>query len=215
MVSNLLMLFAAQCSDSSFLGFLEPWYAYLPRDAKCGIDSTKFVVLGPNSSIPLILLAIVDDLLRLAGLLAVVFVVYAGVRFIASQGSPDEVAKARTGILYALGGLATSILAVTFVTFLAAALGGTNGGKNIGRLDLTSLPNLAGTNVVQTLLSITFGVIGAVSVLIMVIGGIKYVLSQGDPKATAIAKSTIIYALVGLIVVIVAQSIVSLVVHLV
>lgn len=214
MVNSLLTLFAAQCSDSSFLGFLEPWYAYLPRDAKCGIDSTKFVVLGPNSSIPLILLAVVDDLLRIAGLLAVVFIIYAGVRFITSQGSPDETAKARTGVIYALGGLAASLIAITFVTFLASTLGGTNGGQG-AHLDLRLLPDLTGTNVIQTLLNLAFGVIGAVSVLIMVIGGVKYVTSQGDPQATARAKSTIIYALIGLVVVIVAQSIVSLVVHLV
>lgn len=213
MVSSLLTLFGAACNSNLFLGFLLPWYYYLPLDGSCNIDSEKFVVLGANSGLPLILLAIVDDLLRLAGLLAVIFVIYAGTRFITSQGSPDESAKARTGVIYALGGLAAAVISIAFVSFIATSLGGSAGDSG-QHLVLSPLPNLAGTNVIQTLLSIALGIIGAVSVLIMVIGGIKYVLSQGDPQATARAKNTVIYALIGLIVVILAQSIVSLVVHL-
>lgn len=213
MASSILALFAVTNCKGTFFGFLIPWYQYLPVDGSCNIDSNKFVVLGPNSSIPLILLAVVDDLLRIVGLLAVVFVMYAGVRFITSQGSPDESAKARTGIIYALGGLAASVIAVSFVSFIATSLGGAKGGKG-AHLDLSLLPDLTGTDPIATLLGIALVVIGSVAVLIMVIGGMKYVLSQGDPQATARAKSTIIYALVGLIVVIIAQSIVSLVAHL-
>src|SRR5690348_15915500 len=79
----------------TFLGLL-PWNWYLDADPtkQCAIQN--FTVFGSQSSITLILLAIVDDIFRILGLLAVIFVIYAGVKFILSSGQPDESAKART-----------------------------------------------------------------------------------------------------------------------
>jgi hypothetical protein len=54
-----------------------------------------------------------------------------------------------------------------------------------------------------------FGIFGAVAFLFIVIGGFRYVISSGDPKNTAKAKNTIIYALVGLVITISADAIVN------
>ena len=54
--------------------------------------------------------------------------------------------------------------------------------------------------------------VGAISVIMIVIGGLRYVLSSGDSKAAADAKNTILYAVVGLVVAIAAYAIVSFVV---
>jgi hypothetical protein len=51
---------------------------------------------------------------------------------------------------------------------------------------------------------------GAVAVIFIVLGGIKYSTSGGDPGETKKAKETIIYALVGLVMVILSFSIVNL-----
>ena len=51
-------------------------------------------------------------------------------------------------------------------------------------------------------------IVGVVSVVMIIVGGFKFVTSGGDPAATKSAKNTILYAVVGLIVVAVAQSIV-------
>ena len=67
--------------------------------------------------------------------------------------------------------------------------------------------------IIPTVLSIVFGIIGVLAFLIIVIAGMNYAFSQGDPKGTAKAKSAIIYALVGLIIAILAQSIVSFAVN--
>jgi len=50
----------------------------------------------------------------------------------------------------------------------------------------------------------------AVAVVFIVLGGMKYSTSQGEPGETKKAKETIIYALVGLVVVMLAFSIVNL-----
>ena len=53
--------------------------------------------------------------------------------------------------------------------------------------------------------------IGAISILMVVIGGLRYVLSAGDPKATAAAKDTILYAVVGLVLALSAYGIIHFV----
>jgi hypothetical protein len=57
-----------------------------------------------------------------------------------------------------------------------------------------------------------FIVAGAVAVLIMVIGGIRYITSTGDSKRIQAAKDTILYAIMGLVVVILARAIVGFVI---
>jgi hypothetical protein len=54
--------------------------------------------------------------------------------------------------------------------------------------------------------------VGAISVIMIIIGGLRYVTSNGDAKATASAKDTILYAVIGIIVAIAAYAIVNFVV---
>lgn len=48
-------------------------------------------------------------------------------------------------------------------------------------------------------------IIGAVGVIMIVVGGLRYVISSGDSGAVKGAKDTIIYALVGLVIALFAQ----------
>lgn len=51
--------------------------------------------------------------------------------------------------------------------------------------------------------------VGAISVIMLIIGGIRYVVSGGDSTAVQNAKNTILYAIVGIVVAILAFAIVS------
>lgn len=80
------------------------------------------------------------------------------------------------------------------------------------QLDLQALPRVnADQSTIGKALTIVFTVTGALAVMMVVIGGIKYASSQGDPQAVAKAKNTIIYALVGVAISIFAVSIVDFV----
>ena len=70
----------------------------------------------------------------------------------------------------------------------------------------------ANNNTIDNILSIFFGIIGALAVLMIVISGLRYVLAGGDSQRAAQAKSGIVYALVGLAIAISAQAIVYFVV---
>jgi len=64
-------------------------------------------------------------------------------------------------------------------------------------------------NSVQNVIRLAFGFAGAIAVLMVTIAGFKYVLSQGNPQETAKAKNTILYALIGLVVCLIAVSAVT------
>jgi hypothetical protein len=53
--------------------------------------------------------------------------------------------------------------------------------------------------------------VGAISVIMIIIGGLRYVISNGDSKQIAAAKDTILYAVIGIIVAIAAYAIVRFV----
>lgn len=63
-------------------------------------------------------------------------------------------------------------------------------------------------NVINTILL----VLGMIAVIMIVIGGIRYTTSNGDSGAVKSAKDTILYSVVGLVVAILAFSIVNFVV---
>jgi hypothetical protein len=72
----------------------------------------------------------------------------------------------------------------------------------------TDLPH-TGNGDLKTILSILIGIVGALSVLFVIIGGLRYILSAGNPQEASRAKETIIFALVGLVISITAEAIVA------
>lgn len=63
------------------------------------------------------------------------------------------------------------------------------------------------TTVANTLIFL----VGAVSVIFLIIGGLRYVISNGDSKAVTAAKDTILYAIIGVVVAVVSFALVSFV----
>ena len=52
---------------------------------------------------------------------------------------------------------------------------------------------------------------GTVAVIIIIVGGFMYITSGGDPQKVGNAKNTILYAVVGLIIIVAAQTIITFV----
>ncbi len=63
------------------------------------------------------------------------------------------------------------------------------------------------TRVVQLLVIFA----GVASVIMIMVGGFKYITSSGDPSKTASAKNTILFAVIGLVVTVLSQTIVTFV----
>ena len=64
---------------------------------------------------------------------------------------------------------------------------------------------------IKTILSSVFIVVGILAVIVIIIGGVNYTLSQGDPGKVKKAKDTILYGIIGLIVSLLAFAIVQFV----
>ena len=67
------------------------------------------------------------------------------------------------------------------------------------------------SDIVKSIIGILSLLVGAVSVIMVILGGFKYVTSNGDSNSTKSAKDTIMYALIGLALVGFAQTIVRFV----
>lgn len=61
---------------------------------------------------------------------------------------------------------------------------------------------------IKTALDILSLAVGIIAVIMIIIGGLKYITSQGESAATSSAKNTILYAAIGIVIVILAQTIV-------
>ena len=66
-------------------------------------------------------------------------------------------------------------------------------------------------SIIKKVINIFSVVVGAVSVIMIIIGGFRYIISNGDSNGVTGAKNTILYAIVGLVIVLFAQVIVRFV----
>jgi hypothetical protein len=92
-----------------------------------------------------------------------------------------------------------------------AACNGVQNAITGGCNDSTNVNTVLGW--VGTITSWLLWAIGAVCVIFIIIGGLKYATSGGDPEKVKSAKNTLLYALIGLAIAILAGVIVSLVVN--
>lgn len=69
---------------------------------------------------------------------------------------------------------------------------------------------LFGTDsIFTTIVNVLLFVIGAISVIMLIIGGIRYTVSAGDSGNVTAAKNTIMYAIIGLVIAFLAFAIVN------
>lgn len=108
---------ATDCGkDDKLLGIIPTWYQYMNFNDNCSI---ALDISSNPGDLWLIGFGVIDILLRLAGLIAVGFIMYGGFRFVTSQGEAEGIKAARSTVLNAIIGLVITIFASTLVTFVA------------------------------------------------------------------------------------------------
>ena len=80
-------------------------------------------------------------------------------------------------------------------------------------LNLAGARAAFGPDQVGALLGTVYIIAGMVAVIAIIIGGVRYVSSNGDSSQITAAKNTIMYAVIGLIVVIIAATITTFVIQ--
>ena len=109
-----------------------------------------------------------------------------------------------------------SALIATFALFAPVTVGALEGtvqdGVNAARG--TDVPStlLGDGGVLSTIINTMLFIIGFLSVVMLIFGGLRYIISGGNAAAVTAAKNTILYAIVGLIIAIFAYAIVNFVI---
>ena len=117
-------------------------------------------------------------------------------------------------IAYILIATISSILLATssMPAFAARNLGGVAGGAESARGSDQPADLFGASGTFQTVTNVMLFLVGAVSVIMIIIGGLRYVLSNGDSSQITAAKNTILYAIIGLIVAILAFAIIRFII---
>lgn len=68
------------------------------------------------------------------------------------------------------------------------------------------------STLVQNVIKVLLFIVGIAAVIMIIVGGITYVISNGDSSRTKMAKDTIFYAIIGLVIALLAFVIVEFVV---
>lgn len=128
MFRPILTYFADACSSSGFFG-IPTWYKYLQsggymvdENNVCQLSAPGGIQANNFEVVVLIGFGVLDILIRIAGLVAVGFVVYGGVLYVLSRGEPDKAKKALGTIINALIGLVIAVVAAAIVAFLGGRL---------------------------------------------------------------------------------------------
>lgn len=74
------------------------------------------------------------------------------------------------------------------------------------------IPELTGDQVLQNGLNVAYFVAGIIAVIVLIVGGIMYSTSAGDQANVTKAKNLILYAVVGLVVILSAWAITNFVI---
>jgi hypothetical protein len=77
---------------------------------------------------------------------------------------------------------------------------------NPGQCDLSNNNATSSINrIVHTVINLMSAVVGVVAVIMIIVGGFRYITSGGNDTSVTSAKNTILYAIIGLVVVALAQ----------
>jgi len=86
-------------------------------------------------------------------------------------------------------------------------------GVNAARGDGQPAELFGGDGIITTITNILLFIVGALSVIMLIVGGLRYVISGGNSTAVTAAKNTVLYAIVGLIVSFLAYAAVNFVIN--
>ena len=124
--------FAAVCSlngasDPTLFG-LPKWYKYLDGiqttpDASIVSGGNTQTVCAPQitalSDVLLIGASVLEALIRLAAMVAIVMIIWGGIKYVTSQGEPDKTEQARGTIINGIVGMIIAVAATATINFVA------------------------------------------------------------------------------------------------
>ncbi len=185
---------------------LRPWYHGICDPDTKAIKTPDGKDPNPNLQqfVWQIALNVLFDISLVIGYLTLAMIVFGGYQYISSQGDPGKMAKGKKTLMSAVIGTTIALSASVVINTASVVLGADLFGGKINRTDIS-------TNVIQNILNYAYSMAGLVAVAFIIKGGVDYISSQGDPGKTAQGTRTLITAVVGLVIVILARLLTGLI----
>ncbi|MBO7657092.1 hypothetical protein J6S55_00355 [Candidatus Saccharibacteria bacterium] len=154
------------------------------------------------NNIAVIATNILTDLTVIAAYLVLGYVIYGGYLYMFSSGDPGKAAAGKKTLQHAFIGLAITMSAYAIFGAIRIALVGNS-------VELSQCAEeggcVTGDVMITNLIQWVLGMAGAVAAIFVVVGGWGYITASGDPNKLQKAKTTILYALIGLAIVALAE----------
>ena len=155
------------------------------------------------ANIKQVIMNIGEAISTVASYLALGFVIYGGYKYMMSSGDPGKIMSGKKILTRAIIGLAICMLSKVIFNAMIAAMGSEQ---------LTMEDSI---NLLKNLFTWFTSIAGIVAVIFVIIGGVGYMTSAGDPAKLQKAKKTLIYACVGLVIVALSAVIINFVMGIV
>ncbi|MBI1833246.1 MAG: hypothetical protein HYR90_00250 [Candidatus Andersenbacteria bacterium] len=182
--------------------------------------------LGDNVTFTSVLINFTNWLLGLVAILALLGVVFGGIRMIVAVGDEHGLSSAKGIVKWSIAGLVVSILAYTIISIIATEIFGVSQGpllsipiayaaQSIIGLDTikegTKLPNLDSYTLAYNIVDYITSIAAIVAATVFIIGAFMVVVSLGDERRVEKGKHIMWYAVLGLVLIGTAYVIIRLV----
>lgn len=151
--------------------------------------------------------AILNGMQYLAGAIAILFIIIAAYRYITAGGNEEKTKQGTQSLIYSIVGLFVMVISgVINSIFKYTAASGTNPATTtISATDIRVLIN--------SIVVFASSLVGGLAILMLVYAGFVWITAHGNDEQVAKAKKIITFAVLGLIVIIFAYALVSLVLN--
>ena len=191
--------------NNHFLG-LRAWYDGLVKsgpdeNGECKLKSPKDLgggKAGMRKYVWTIIMNVVSMIFGVVGYLAIGFVMWGGFQYILAQGDVNKMTRAKRTVTNSIIGL-TIVMTASIISGVVSGI--VSGARDKGDSFFLEIFNSA------------FLWAGIITGIMIIWGGIQYAISIGDPAKATKAKNTLLYSIIGLIIVILAATIVNTVVN--
>jgi cytochrome bd-type quinol oxidase subunit 2 len=147
------------------------------------------------------------------GLQAIIAVVFAGFKMIISQGNSEEVETAKAALQWALLGMLLIFCSFALVYATSVFIGASDVNTNIDNPIRDNVTNPVRANsflvFLESLLTNFLTIAGLIALLMIMVNGFRYITAGGNNEQTESAKSGLQWAVIGLIVIALAYTIVQ------
>lgn len=194
--------------DGGFLG-IPPWFRGLTNvdaNGDCyvvapGTPGANGVKLELTGFIWHIVLNIIQIGLTIGAYVAIAFIIFGGFLLMTGGANPGQTERGQKTILNAIIGLAITVSAIGVTNFAFDNLLGSV--KN----NAQGFPQMTGEQLLQNGLNIVYYLAGAIAIITIVVGGLNFVTANGDASKITKARGLVIYAAVGLAIILAAFAI--------